>query len=278
VDVGGTSARARLTLGGQVLAHGESHGGNFRQVGPEATVLNVITAVRHAFRTAGLPFTPEACHVHAGVAGLATPADERTLAAVPHPFARLDAQGDALLTLGAVFGGDAGVLLIVGTGCIALSRGQDGRVYRRMGWGFPLEEGGGADLGLTAVRLGLNAWEDGRDGLLASALRAEFATPRALMEWARGRGGGDYARFAPLLFDAADDGDVSAQDALAGWRRRCLDLVTSLMREGGADTVCTWGGLADRLGWAWTEPRWRAPRQAPLEWAAMLAGRGLQNV
>ncbi|WP_045235283.1 hypothetical protein, partial [Deinococcus pimensis] len=210
--------------------------------------------------------------VHAGIAGLATPADEAALASVPHPFARLVAQGDASLTLGAAFGGGPGVLLIVGTGCVALSRGQDGVVRRRMGWGFPLEQGGGSDLGLGAVRLGLSDWEDGRDTPLARPLREEFATPRALMEWARGRGGGDYARFAGLLFDAADAGDPRAREAVGAWRARCLALVESLMREGGAETVCTWGGLSARLGWQETEPRWRAPLLPPLEWAARLAG------
>lgn len=273
VDAGGTTTRALLTRGGVTLGQGEASGGNYRWVGAGQVIANIRAAVREAFRQAGMEVEEGSCRVHVGLAGLATAEDEVAFAREPHPFARLTAQSDATLTLDAYFAGGRGVLLIVGTGCIALARGANGELRRRMGWGFPLEQGGGADLGVQAVRLGLRDWEAGANGALADVLGSAFASPRAVMEWARGAASGDYARFAPHLFAAADAGDGRATDALAAWRALCGDLVDGLAREVDAPHIGTWGGLAARLGWEGTDPRWRPPRAAPLEWAARRAER-----
>lgn len=239
-------------------------------MGPASVVAALAAAVTDAFQKAGLVPDLPACRIHAGVAGLATPEDEATLAAVSHPFAFLGAQSDALLALDAYFGGGPGALLIVGTGCLALARGPDGRMHRRRGWGFPLEEGGGADLGLRALRLGLGDWERGENSALATALQAEFTSPRAVMEWARGQTGGGYARFAPPLFEAEDE---RAWRLVEEWRAGCHELALELLRVSGADALGTWGGLAGLLLWAAGEPLWRPALHTSLRWAARQSGR-----
>jgi len=271
VDVGGTGARAFLTQGGVGVAVGHAPGGNFRHVGAEGVLSSIEAAVRDAFEQVRLPHELGACRVHAGVAGLATPADETALLSRPHAFARFTAQSDATLVLDAYFSGGSGALLIVGTGCVGLARTRDGHLLRRMGWGFPLEQGGGGDLGLQAVRIGLQDLEDGRASLLAGVLKERFGTPRHVMEWARGKGGGDYGAFAPRLFDAADHGDARAQAVLHDWRERCAHIVNTLQTDSDAPAVGTWGGLATRLAWNAAHPAWRPPATQPVEWAAAIA-------
>lgn len=270
VDAGGSGTRALLTRRGQCLAHGQAGGGNLRQVGVEQVMVNLIGAVRDAFSQAGLSVDLDCCAVHAGVAGLATEADRQALAGAPHPFGRLTLQGDALLTLDAYFAGGPGALLLIGTGCVALARAGDGTLQRRLGWGFPLEQGGGADLGLQAVRLGLGDWEDARHSLLRERLQLEFPSPRAVMEWSRGQRATGYARFAPLLFEAQQH-DERAARAVSEWRTLCQTRLEEVARQSGVTWLGSWGGLAEHLSWPQQDMRWQAPRFAPLEWAARLA-------
>lgn len=271
VDAGGTHTRALLTRNAVVLAEGHAGGGNLRQVGPAQVMANLHGAVQEAFEQAGLPGALGECAVHAGVAGLATPEDESALRAVGHPFGSLQLQSDALLTLGAYFAGEDGALLLVGTGCIALARGARGDVQRRMGWGFPLEQGGGSDLGLRALRLGLRDWENGQASALSALLQRRFASPREVLEWSRGRSAGDYAGFAPLLFEAAAGGDRHARQTVAQWQGWCRELLDDVAHASQAERLGTWGGLAGQLGWPEREPRWQQARSSPLQWAATLA-------
>lgn len=256
-----------------MLGEGVAGSANPRQVGLEAARAALEAAVRRAFAAAGLPFEPARVSLHAGVAGLATEADIAAFTAPPHPYAALSAEGDSTLTLRAFFGGEPGVLLMLGTGCIALARARDGRLLRRNGWGFPLERGGGADLGLEALRLGLAAWENGEDTPLAARLRAEFESPRAVMDWARGKASGDYARFAPLLLEAHAAGDAGAAAVLENWAALCRRLVAELRAESAAVQVGVWGGLAPAL-LRLTELEGRIePRMGPLEAAVLEAER-----
>ncbi|AFZ67306.1 N-acetylglucosamine kinase [Deinococcus peraridilitoris] len=271
VDAGGTHTRALLTQHAQVLGEGHAGGGNLRQVGPAQVMANLEKAVQNAFERANLPASLSECAVHAGVAGLATPEDERALQDTGHPFGQLQVQSDALLTLGAYFAGEGGALLLVGTGCIALARNAQGDVLRRMGWGFPLEQGGGGDLGLQALRLGLRDWENSRVSALSTLLQRRFTSAREVLEWSRGRAAGDYAQFAPLLFEAATAGDQHAQRAVTEWRDLCQELLEEVTRDSKTELVGTWGGLATQLDWPEREPQWRAARCSPLQWAAALA-------
>jgi len=271
IDLGGTRARALLTRAGEELGRGEAEGGNLRQVGARAVVGSLLAATTAAFAAAGLPASPGSCAVHAGVAGLATPQDHAALAQARHPFARLSAESDATLALGAHFAGESGVLLVVGTGCVALARAEDGHLCRRLGWGFPLEAGGGADLGLQALRLGLRDWEQGEDSPLARSLAVDFASPRTVMEWAHGQTSAGFGRYAPLLFEAAGRGEERARQAVDTWAGWCADAVAGLQRQAGVTRWGAHGGLAVRLPLALRPTLPQQARSTPHVWAARIA-------
>ncbi|HEU4742732.1 MAG TPA: BadF/BadG/BcrA/BcrD ATPase family protein [Meiothermus sp.] len=273
VDAGGTKVRAvlarRLEHELQILGRGTAGSANPRQVGLTQAHAEIRAAIEAAFRVAGLEPAPERCLVHVGSAGLATAEDVIAFES-QHPYARLEAQSDATLALSAYFAGDPGVLLIVGTGCIALARGSDGKLYRRMGWGFPLEVGGGAWLGLEALRLALGDLEAHRDSELARRLKAEFDSPRGVMEWIRGKSSGDYARFARWVFEVAD---ARCRGLLERWSDIAQRLVAELQGESGAAQVGVWGGLRKRLLERVKLEGYTEPKREPLEQALILADR-----
>jgi len=244
IDAGGTSTRARLARGTQTLADGLAGSANPRQVGVGESHFQLEWAIRSAFGNAQLEPDLHNCIVFAGIAGLATEADVSAFLEHPHPYARLEVTSDALLALDANFSDSRGALLIVGTGCIALAQASDGSVKRRMGWGFPLETGGGADLGMQAVRLGLLDWEAGRSSAFRERLERDFPSPRALMDAARGWSAGDYARFAPTLLENARLGEARALKAVQDWISRGQTILNDLKLEANVSEVGVWGGLA----------------------------------
>jgi glucosamine kinase len=276
VDAGGTRVRALLARKGseglERLGTGKAGSANPRQVGLEAAHRELRAAIEAAFREAGLEPDLANCAVHAGVAGLATPEDVRAFEGFAHPYARLETQSDATLTLSAYFAGEPGVLLIMGTGCIALAQGTEGRLHRRMGWGFPLEQGGGSWLGLEALRLALTDWENGQPSPLARKAQERFSSPREAIEWARGQSAGGYGQLAPWAFATAAT-DPRAAALLREWHGLGSRLLRELQAESGVQAVGVWGGLSEGFLQLGRPEGYRAPRREPLEQALLLADR-----
>src|SRR5262249_61200260 len=78
------------------------------------------------------------------------------------PAARVAVTGDAVLAHAGALGGEPGVVLIAGTGVVALAIDADGALRTVDGWGPWLgDEGGGAWMGASGLRAALRAL-DGR--------------------------------------------------------------------------------------------------------------------
>src|SRR6185295_6497869 len=78
------------------------------------------------------------------------------------PAARAAVTSDAVLAHAGALGGEPGVVLIAGTGVVALAIGADGALRTADGWGPGLgDEGGGAWIGASGLRAALRA-HDGR--------------------------------------------------------------------------------------------------------------------
>lgn len=266
VDAGGTSLKAVLgqrTPGGwQVVGRGQAGSANPRQVGLEQAHRALLEAANQASGVAGVPFEPSGCAVVAGIAGVATPEDVQRFTAYPHPFGSLQVMSDAVLARSAYFAGEPGILLIVGTGCIALAEDRTGRNFRRMGWGFPLEQGGGAWLGLECLRLALADLENGSFSDLAQRLQTALGDPRTVMEWIRGKSSGDFARFAPWVFNSPDPRLVQLCQQ---WVSVVSRLIQELEVQAGPVPTGIWGGLASQLLEHWQPRGYRAPVRSVLE-------------
>jgi glucosamine kinase len=273
IDAGGTGTRALLGDGERVLGRGEAGPANPGTIGPQGTAVVLTVAVQAAFEAAGLVPALDQTVVHAGVAGLGRLADRERVAASSHVFAHLSLESDASLTRRAAFGISPGTLVIVGTGAIALGQDELGCEQRSGGWGFPLERGGGAWLGLEAIRRGLEAQEGGPSSLLADLVAEEIGEVSQVIEWGRSAKPADYARLAAQVVRLADQGDAVAAVLVREWIdeiEALLGRITPLVPGAWA----LWGGLrhlvAPRLSAHW-RARQTALLNEPLETALLLA-------
>ncbi|WP_243230791.1 BadF/BadG/BcrA/BcrD ATPase family protein [Microbacterium sp. CIAB417] len=162
--------------------------------------------------------------------------------------ARVAVASDVVTAHAGALVGSPGVLLIAGTGAAAL--GVDARGVRLVdGWGPELGDlGSGSWLGREGIRAVLRAGAGlGPATALSAALDAHIAPSPDVHAWLAG--GGPAARhlatFAPVVLDAAADGD----DAAAGIAAEAVRLLTaSAAAAAGADSrVALHGGLTDHV-------------------------------
>ena len=132
------------------------------------------------------------------------------------PAQQVAVVGDERTALAGAFHGQAGILVISGTGCIAVGSDGRGRLHRCGGWGWLLDGAGSAmDIGRDGLALSVQM-ADGR--LPETALRQRLwqalgassaqAVKAAVVE--AGFGAAGFARLAPVLDQLALEGDPQA--------------------------------------------------------------------
>ncbi len=158
------------------------------------------------------------------------------------PAERVAVTSDAMTAHAGALNGQPGVVLIVGTGVVALAIDADGALRTADGWGPWLgDEGGGAWIGTAGLRAALRA-HDGRgpSTVLLDAARARFGAPET---WpATLTDAATLASFAPDVLTAKDD---AAALAIV---RAAADALAATARAAGGGPVAMVGGLAAVLG------------------------------
>jgi N-acetylmuramic acid 6-phosphate etherase len=230
VDLGKTSCRAS--------------GGGRRAEGPGAPGLAApggIRAAQAAILAVARDFGP-VDEVIVGAAGaLAAPHAARALGEAllaSLRARRVAVTGDAVIAHAGALGGRPGVVLIAGTGVVALAIDADGALRIADGWGPWLgDEGGGEWIGAAGLRAALRA-HDGRgpSTALLDTARARFGAPKT---WPAQLGdAAALASFAPAVLAAEDDPVASAiVDAAA-------ESLAATARAAGDGPVAMVGGLA----------------------------------
>lgn len=165
---------------------------------------------------------------------------------------RVRVVSDARVALEDAFPGEAGILLVAGTGSIALARTSDGAFHRVGGWG-PLvgDEGSGTALGLAGLRVTLQAIEGrGADTRLASTLRDATGTqgPSELFAWAQEATRDRIAALAPRVVEAGAAGDPVARRLTERAIRDLVAHVVALRARTASLPVALSGGLLDEGG------------------------------
>ncbi|MGE4062656.1 MAG: BadF/BadG/BcrA/BcrD ATPase family protein [Rhodospirillaceae bacterium] len=276
VDAGGSHCRARIAdASGKVLGAGEAGPANAR-IGMERLRATLMEACGHALHQAGLQNAGERISAGLGIAGISRPGVREALANLDLPFAKVRWETDAAIAnLGAHNGGD-GATLILGTGSIAYIK-VNGGSFSIGGYGFPIsDEGGGAALGLSAVRHALRAL-DGRTKPtpLSAAITSRFSheTPRVIA-WMDIATPKDYAAFAPVVFDFAEADDEIARSIVESAALHVETFIETIFLK-GAPRCALAGGLAPRMC-PWLRERTAArlsPAMGdPLNGALLLAG------
>ena len=177
-----------------------------------------------------------------GAAGaLAAPGAARALGAALLASLRAErvaVTSDAVIAHAGALNGQPGVVLIVGTGVVALAIGPDGALRTVDGWGPWLgDEGGGAWIGAAGLRAALRA-HDGRgpSTTLLDAARARFGAPET---WpAQLTDATALASFAPDVLAA--DGDPAALKIVSA----AANALAATARAAGDGPVAMVGGLA----------------------------------
>ncbi|HTV73020.1 MAG TPA: BadF/BadG/BcrA/BcrD ATPase family protein, partial [Candidatus Acidoferrales bacterium] len=128
---------------------------------------------------------------------------------------RLRVLHDSEIALTAALDGGAGIVVIGGTGSVALGRDEGGTRVRVGGWGFLFgDEGSAFWIARRAATQAMHRVDRGEDSTLARALLAHTALPslRAVQQaFAHGElSRSALASFAPVLLQHARAGDVEA--------------------------------------------------------------------
>lgn len=293
IDSGGTEMRGCLLRDdGTMLAHRTVPAANFNQLRGKIApyILDLATQL---CETARVRRERVAFAGFCGT-GVGRPADRQLLTEIllrARLAKQVIVESDALAALTGAFAGEPGIIVSAGTGAIAHARTHEGRIVRVGGWGYLLgDEGSGYYLAKQALNAALQDWDGrGEPTKLRAIFEKHFSVTSIeliitqIYDPAFDRG--QVAQLAPLVFDAADEGDHVAQGLIeeTGRALACLvgaalkkfetqdvvplALVGKLFRRADALLPAFWNAVNDgqkRL-------RLCEPRFAPMIGAALLA-------
>ena len=247
VDAGGTATTARVWRDGAVIGTAHGGAGAVRPTRVVAAATRIADTVRAALTEPRL-LRGGALVVGAAGVGRAAEREELRAALRTHELAdRLLITTDVELAMAAAFGTGPGLLLVAGTGSIALHRDASGAVRRAGGHGWQMgDEGSGYWIGRQALRA-LSRAHDARGP--ATTLGERFgpalrlASHDELVRWSVAAAPGEVASLAALVQDAAAAGDPVASQILDAAADELAALITALVVAGAPIEVALAGGL-----------------------------------
>jgi glucosamine kinase len=254
VDGGGSKTRVLIADAAGTEIVGVDAGPSAVQPGDvERSAEIIAVAVRQALIAAEVDVMPAVACV--GVAGAGRQAERDALwqALVARDVAEeVVVHADATIALEDAFGEGPGVLLIAGTGSMALGRGPTGVLARCGGWGPVFgDEGGGAWISRRALGI-VAAATDGREAetaLTGAILTAAVVdSAEALIPWAARATAAELAALAPAAIHCADAGDARAETLVSFAIEELVIHVRTLARhlfsdERAATPVALAGGM-----------------------------------
>ncbi|MFQ5623189.1 MAG: BadF/BadG/BcrA/BcrD ATPase family protein [Paracoccaceae bacterium] len=258
VDGGGTGCRAVVAdRSGAILGRAEGGAANIA-TDFEAALQNVLETSAQAFRAAGLAGPEPGRDVgFLGLAG-ANVGDRARRMEAALPLRKVRVTSDRETTLYGALGAGDGCVAVVGTGSFFVGR-HAGETVSIGGWGFPLgDDASGAWLGRALLRR-VVLCHDGlarHSGLTRGILGRFGGGPEPMVEFAATAQPGDYAKFAPGVFEAARDGDENACEILDVAVRR-IQLALDRVGWSEGTPLCLLGGLGP-VYLEFLDPRYRA--------------------
>jgi N-acetylglucosamine kinase-like BadF-type ATPase len=235
IDAGGTSTRAALADDTHVLGRAKSGSIKLMRVSAVQAEANLRWLIAELAKSSGVPIT-EVASTCVGIAGNSVSTVTGWVWQTLGPILRGDlcVCGDVDIALDAAFPGEAGVLVIAGTGSNTLGRTSRGELLTVGGWGPLLaDEGSGHWIGQRALRAALREHDEQGSSRLLNALAAVWRadTLEQLVEIAHGTPAADFAELARTVVAMADDGDPLAQDVLRAGGRALGDDAALALRK-----------------------------------------------
>ena len=224
IEGGGTKSRAlALSLDRKVLGRARGPGMNLQNT-PEERLKETLSHLVERFRSRlGSP-----AGICAGLAGCDRIQDKQKLKGLlkeMFPGTPVIAESDARVALYGSFEEEPGILVISGTGSVAIGQDGQGKVARAGGWGYLLgDEGSGYSVGREALRACLS----GRKTKLESLVRKAIGVKKAeqVIPWIHAQEDvpKTLAWLAPLVFQAASRKDPAALEIVEAAASELCDL------------------------------------------------------
>ena len=251
IDAGGTKTELLAApTGGGTQTRFFGPAANLQRLGVEQTADVLAALIREA--RAAHPSEPVGA-VFAGVAGAGRPDEAAALAdavllRLPDLGAPFEVTHDADIALEGAFGGESGVIVIAGTGSVALGRTRGGVSVRTGGWGYLFgDEGSGHAIGCAAMRALAAAFDADRPTPLATRLRDRLGLDDGATLIRRVyREAWPVAGAARVVCDAAAEGDADAARILREQAAALAEQVGMLAARAGDDLaprIALLGGL-----------------------------------
>ena len=189
-------------------------------------------------------------HVGLGLAGSEVTSAAQAFIDNAHPFTTLKLVSDAHIACVSAHGLQPGAIIIIGTGVIGYQI-AGAKSMRVSGWGFPHDdEGGGAWLGLEAIRVTLQ-WLDHRQekSPLAEDVFNFFEQDKThLVTWANAATSTDYARLAPIVINHSQQAEAVALRIMKKAAHAIDRVGVALEKQWQVDEstlpCCLFGGIA----------------------------------
>jgi glucosamine kinase len=252
VDAGGSHTEAAVADGVQhIVARARGPAGAVRPGEIDATADTIAVTVEGATTAAGASLPLAALVV--GAAGAGEPDVQHELTTIlerRHLAHHVQVTTDATIAFESAFPDAPGILLLAGTGSIALARNTAGEWRRAGGLGWRVgDEGSGYALGREAIA----SAAAGRSAALAAALaRAAGLHPLDPIDaWARDASPAEIAALAPAVIAVAQEGDDEAERLVTAAADDLVALVVGLLphvTEPAPAPVVLGGGLLDAGG------------------------------
>ena len=256
-DGGGTKTEsALLDAEGRVMGKGLGGPGNPLRAGFDVTFASLKEAANAAFASAHA-HPSELYGICAGLAGAGRPrVVKRVMAFLVEQFSGADVHvtTDFEVALEAAAGAGPAVVLIAGTGSVAVGRDREGRIIRAGGVGPWIgDEGSAFDMGRNAVIAVAKA----RDALGPVTMLAELIAERLqLPTWEQlteriAQNPDDvFPKIFPLVLEAADADDATAREILLraalGLSRITASVIRRLSLEAEGFVLAKSGGVHGR--------------------------------
>ena len=241
IDGGGTSCRLRAEeASGNLIWKGESSGANPRSVGWEGVARVLGDLFSSLYSSTGLD--PATCAGgFAGMAGIGRAGDRERMRDLVKRASRVacpvEADMDALPALVGALGRKEGILLVAGTGSVALGSTAEGGLVRAGGWGHILgDEGSAYDVGRKGIDAAIRCFEArGPATILLDRALAYFGIPEAF-------------QLIPAVYEAFDKSRIAGFAREVSEAREAGDPVaTAILSQAAADLAALVVSVAVRL-------------------------------
>jgi len=236
LDGGGTKTAIQFADSqGKVLA--ESVGGptNFQISGVDGAAKTIVDLIETCCHTVGCA-SSQIGSVVAGLTGAGRTSDQQRMSEGIRAYAQkrsvylrdLAVESDARIAMEGAFLGDAGIIVIAGTGSIVYGKDKQGVMHRAGGWGRLIrDEGSGYRIGQDGIRAVARMIDGVSDKTsLAGMVGDEFGlrTQEEIIK-AVYKDGFDLASLAPLVIRAAARRDRIAVEILASAAAEVVGMV-----------------------------------------------------